>query len=270
MTEFDCFQHELIDWLLRDGGAKGERVPNTALTGLLLLAHPLGALRSRIRSAIAKGNRLDETLIVSLAKRAKRPLALKILCTAAAWDAPGPFFAQLFDLIVPELERCSREERLTVAACLVGRINSWPVEADTYAPQIRTLLHDPSLEVALDIIPTLSKLSRVTTEDIARLTALTGRASTRLNPISSLAAILERGTFPVEELDQRFWRRIAKLAACKDAWIGSGVARILALEHRSGHAIHRDRRVKGRNSARERKARRAEGRARRGTPPERR
>jgi hypothetical protein len=263
VTEFDCFEHELIDWLLRDRGVKGERFANTALTGLLLLAHPAGVLRSQIRSAAGKGNVLDEALIVSLAKRARRPLALRILCTAAARDASGTFFAQLFDLIVPELERCSREERLTVAECLVGRINFWPVEADAYAPQIRILLHDSGMEIASGVIPTLSKLSRVTTEDIARLTALTGRASTRLNAVSALAAVLERGTFPVEELGPRFWSRIAKLAACEDSWIGSGVARILALKHRSGHAIHRDGRVKGHDSARERKARR-------GTPPKRR
>jgi hypothetical protein len=250
MTEFDCFNHELIKWLLRDAEANRGGIASTALTGMLLLDHPLGELRSEIRSAIDKGGRiLDERLMFSLAKRAGRPMALRILCTAAAFDAPAPLFAKLFKTVVPEIERCSSEERLIVAGSLVARINRRTAEADIYARQIRALLFDPDWAVAEDILPTISKLSRVTSEDIARILMLAGRTSTRLGAVSSLAAVLERGTFPVEDLDQRFWRRIARLAAVDDEWIRSGVARILAMQYRSAG------RARVRDSARERKAR---------------
>lgn len=60
----------------------------TALTGMLLLDHPLGDLRSEIRSAIDKGSRiLDEGLIFSIAKRVGRPMALRLLYTAAPLDS---------------------------------------------------------------------------------------------------------------------------------------------------------------------------------------
>lgn len=271
MTEYDGFNHELIRWLLREAQANRGGIASTTLTGMLLLDHPLGDLRSEIRSAIGKGGRiLDEGLMFSLAKRAGRPMALRLLCTAAAWDAPRTLFAKLFESVVPKIERCSSEERLIVASCLVGRINGWKAEADTYAQQIRALLFDPDLEVAGGIIPTITKLSHVTREDIARLLTLTGRASTELNAVSCLASVLERGTFPVEDLDQRFWRRIARLAATEDEWIRSGVARILAMQYRNGHRSRRTGRVRGRDSASEVKARGARQAARPRAQPARR
>jgi hypothetical protein len=249
MTESDCFNHELIRWLLRDPEANRGGIASTALTGMLLLGHPLGELRSEIRSAIDKGCRiLDEGLIFSIAKRAGRPMALRLLYTAAALDAPSSLFAKLFESLVPEIEDLSSEERLIVAAGLVGRTNGWRAEADIYTRQIRAMLFDPNAEVARAIIPTISKLSHVTSEDIARLLALTGRASTRLSAVSSLAAVLERGTFPAEDLDHRFWRQIARLAAFDDEWIRSGVARILAMQYRNGHRTRGTRRMSTRGS----------------------
>jgi hypothetical protein len=249
MTEFDCFNHELIKWLLRDAEANRGGIASTVLTGMLLLDHPLGELRSEIRSAIDKGGRiLDEGLMFSIAKRAGRPMALRLLYTAAALDAPSPLFAKLFESLAPEIEDLSSEERLIVATGLVGRTNGWRAEADFYARQIRAMLFDSNLEVAGAIIPTISKLSHVTSEDIARLLALTGRANTRLSAVSSLADVMEQGTFPAEDLDQRFWRRIARLAASDDEWIRSGAARILAKQYRNGQRTRGTRRMSKRGS----------------------
>ena len=246
--EYDGFNGRSISLLLRDAEANRGGLASTALTGMLLLAYPQGD-RPEIRSAIKRGGRiLDEALIFSLAKRASRPMALRLLGTAAAMDAPGPLFAKLFESVVPELERCSSEERLILARSLAGRINGRRAEADTYARQIRALLFDPNLEVAGGIIPAISKLSRVTKEDIARLLALATRASTRLDAVSALAAVLERGTFPVEDLDPRFWRRAARLALFEDVKIRSGVARILAIQYRGGRRTRGARRVRARGA----------------------
>ena len=232
IEELDYSNRELIRWLLRDAEANGGGIASTALTGMLLLYGPPQEIRSEIRSAIKKGGRiLDEDLIFSLARHAGQPMALRVLGSTAMMDAPRPLFAKLFESFVPEIERCSSEERLIIASVLLVRTNGRSEEADTYARQIRALLFNANLDVAGDIAPAIRKLSRVTSEDIARLLAIAGRASTRMTAVSTLAFILEIGTFPVEDLDQRFWRRIARLAADEDEWVRFGVARILAMRY---------------------------------------
>ena len=232
MEKLDYANRELIRWLLRDAEANGGGIASTALTGMLLLYFPPEEIRSEIRAAIDKGERiLDEDLLFSLARHAGRPMALRVLLSEAAMAAPRPLFAKLFESFVPVIERCSSEERSIISSVLLVRTNRRGEEADTYARQIRALLFNANLEIAGAIAPAIRKLSRATSEDIARLLALTGRTSTRMTVVSALAFMLEIGTFPVEDLDQRFWRRIARLAADEDEWVRFGVARILAVKY---------------------------------------
>lgn len=227
--EWDPFEEDLLEWLLHGLSGVSRRQANAAVTALLLFAHPTRTVRAAVRASMSNGRlAIDANLFNTFLLGAPRKIRLRAACTAAAREASAEVFRRLYKSAVIR-RRLGQDERLLAACALEGRLNFWPSEAESYAAEVRSLLHDSNPDVALHALPSVAKLTVVERRDVGRVVQLLGRAKTRLSALSALNSILGHRAFALSALEPTFWKKIERLATAKDQWVRDGASRLLSL-----------------------------------------
>jgi len=161
IDQYGRFEGELLRWLV--AGPRGVPIGSvsTAITGLLVVAHPTKSIRSIVRDNIARGRyKIDDKFIQQLFKSAPAEMRLQLLSSAAAWWAlPRSTFSRLFSAATSR--KLSEDEKHLAAAALLGRLNSYPHETRAYAHHIRSFLRESNQKLLISTMPSVAKLPRL-------------------------------------------------------------------------------------------------------------